>query len=179
MPVTVTPGNIDVADTGSDFASAVKTEITKAAADLAKMSEKDQTETITGAKTFQGNTVEIADTSSSDGVVWLNLSMTEIETGNTNPNGFKIVKSSEKQISFTPVVDGTDSTGVNLVYKFDQNKWKFSNDAIVQMNNLVTTSNPPASASATGDAGTITWDSNYIYICVAANTWKRVAIATW
>lgn len=40
-------------------------------------------------------------------------------------------------------------------------------------------SNPPASASATGTAGTITWDSNYIYVCVATNTWKRVAIATW
>lgn len=37
----------------------------------------------------------------------------------------------------------------------------------------------PASAGATGTAGTITWDSSYIYICVATDTWKRVAIATW
>lgn len=37
----------------------------------------------------------------------------------------------------------------------------------------------PASASATGTAGTITWDSSYIYVCTATNTWKRVAIATW
>lgn len=41
------------------------------------------------------------------------------------------------------------------------------------------TASTPANASATGTAGTILWDSGFIYICVAANTWKRVAIATW
>ncbi len=40
-------------------------------------------------------------------------------------------------------------------------------------------SSPPANAGAAGTAGTITWDADYLYICVAANTWKRVAIATW
>lgn len=38
---------------------------------------------------------------------------------------------------------------------------------------------PPASAAAAGMQGEISWDSNYMYVCVAANTWKRVAIATW
>jgi hypothetical protein len=42
-----------------------------------------------------------------------------------------------------------------------------------------TLSATPASASATGTVGTMSWDANYIYICTAANTWKRVAIATW
>jgi len=37
----------------------------------------------------------------------------------------------------------------------------------------------PASASATGTAGTIAWDTSYIYVCTVADTWKRVAIATW
>lgn len=37
----------------------------------------------------------------------------------------------------------------------------------------------PATAAATGTAGDICWDASYIYVCVAANTWKRVAIATW
>lgn len=41
------------------------------------------------------------------------------------------------------------------------------------------TAKTPASASATGNAGDIAWDSSYIYVCVATNTWKRVAIATW
>lgn len=38
---------------------------------------------------------------------------------------------------------------------------------------------PPASASATGNAGELAWDSSYIYVCTATDTWKRAAIATW
>lgn len=43
----------------------------------------------------------------------------------------------------------------------------------------VPTTRTPASASATGTAGDICWDSSYIYVCVATNTWKRTAISTW
>ncbi len=37
----------------------------------------------------------------------------------------------------------------------------------------------PASASATGNAGDICWGADYIYICVAENTWKRSPLTTW
>ena len=37
----------------------------------------------------------------------------------------------------------------------------------------------PASASAPGVAGQMRYASGYLYVCVAANTWQRVAIATW
>lgn len=37
----------------------------------------------------------------------------------------------------------------------------------------------PASAGATGIAGQVQYDSSYIYVCTAANTWKRVSIAGW
>lgn len=40
-------------------------------------------------------------------------------------------------------------------------------------------SNAPAHEADTGTVGTITYDSNYIYVCVATDTWKKVAIATW
>ena len=43
----------------------------------------------------------------------------------------------------------------------------------------VRTSQTPATAGATGNQGEIAWDADYIYICVATNTWKRVAISTW
>ena len=43
----------------------------------------------------------------------------------------------------------------------------------------VRTARTPASASATGTTGEICWDSDYIYVCTATNTWKRTAIATW
>ena len=44
---------------------------------------------------------------------------------------------------------------------------------------IITSGSVPASASATGTAGQIQWDADYIYVCTATNTWKRVAIATW
>ena len=44
---------------------------------------------------------------------------------------------------------------------------------------LVIPNETPASATAAGTAGQIVWDTNYIYICTATNTWKRVAIGTW
>lgn len=37
----------------------------------------------------------------------------------------------------------------------------------------------PASATASGEAGQWAYDADFLYVCVAANTWKRVAIATW
>lgn len=37
----------------------------------------------------------------------------------------------------------------------------------------------PSTASSSGQPGQIIWDTNYIYICVAANTWKRANISTW
>jgi len=37
----------------------------------------------------------------------------------------------------------------------------------------------PASSSATGTTGEIRFTSDYIYVCVATNTWKRTQISTW
>lgn len=44
---------------------------------------------------------------------------------------------------------------------------------------IISSSNTPASAGAIGAAGTICWDSNYLYVCTATNTWKRAALSTW
>lgn len=43
----------------------------------------------------------------------------------------------------------------------------------------VRTARTPSSAGATGNAGDVCWDASYVYVCVATNTWKRAAIATW
>lgn len=43
----------------------------------------------------------------------------------------------------------------------------------------IRTTKTPSSASDTGNAGEICWDTDYIYVCTATNTWKRVAISTW
>jgi len=43
----------------------------------------------------------------------------------------------------------------------------------------VQNSKTPSSASDTGQAGQICWDTNYLYVCVSANTWKRIALSSW
>jgi hypothetical protein len=43
----------------------------------------------------------------------------------------------------------------------------------------IPTQNTPASATAVGTKGDIVHDTDYIYVCIAANTWKRTAISTW
>lgn len=40
-------------------------------------------------------------------------------------------------------------------------------------------SKTPASASDTGKKGEICYDSNYMYVCVATNSWKRIVLASW
>jgi hypothetical protein len=39
--------------------------------------------------------------------------------------------------------------------------------------------NAPATSSSAGVAGQIAWDSGYVYVCVATNSWKRSALTTW
>lgn len=44
---------------------------------------------------------------------------------------------------------------------------------------LRTTRTPPATSTSTGTAGEIAYDSGFLYICVAANSWKRIALTTF
>lgn len=67
-----------------------------------------------------------------------------------------------------------DGTGDPFRDAFDK-----CNDNFTELYNGAMPNTTPASASATGTAGRIVWDSNYIYVCVAPDTWKRVAIASW
>jgi hypothetical protein len=69
------------------------------------------------------------------------------------------------------VMVGSETTNADLIVKGDT-----KSDAYSVSSSLNTA---PASASATGTAGDIRFAADYIYLCVAANTWKRVAIATW
>ena len=39
--------------------------------------------------------------------------------------------------------------------------------------------NVPASTTSTGVAGQLAVDADYLYVCVATNSWKRVAISGW
>ena len=72
-------------------------------------------------------------------------------------------------------VDNTNGTSSTAT-------WLFSPGAYLDVNHdklRLRTSKTPASASDTGNQGDICWDADYVYVCVAANTWKRAAIASW
>lgn len=61
-------------------------------------------------------------------------------------------------------------SGISVTYDDTANTLTFS---------LKLTEQTPASAGATGVKGTVVYDSSYLYICVATNTWRRIAHATW
>lgn len=55
------------------------------------------------------------------------------------------------------------------------------NRALQQMQTgaLVQAKNPPASSTSPGDAGQFVLTSSWLYLCVAKNTWRRVALAVF
>ena len=65
-------------------------------------------------------------------------------------------------------------------------RWNQLHANVVNASSISTTGNivvgnyyiPTANNSA-GTSGQIVYDNNYVYICVATNTWKRANLATW
>jgi hypothetical protein len=49
------------------------------------------------------------------------------------------------------------------------------NDSSIRIENSMT----PTSSTAACNQGQLAWDVNYVYVCVAANTWKRSALSSW
>ena len=45
--------------------------------------------------------------------------------------------------------------------------------------NLVLLNNTPANSTANGMAGNITFDNNYIYICISNNVWGRTTLSSF
>jgi|GEM_PF-5149673 len=43
----------------------------------------------------------------------------------------------------------------------------------------VRTARTIATSTTSCQQGEISWDGNYVYVCVALNTWKRAALSTW
>ena len=59
----------------------------------------------------------------------------------------------------------------------DSSQWVDASPPLTQ--DRIASSSAPSSASDTGTPGDIRYDSGYVYICIANNTWKRAALATW
>lgn len=117
---------------------------------------------------------------------WFRVSATE--TAHVGASG--VVQHFLSSSSLMGMFTGAGGTGSGIFFNT-------SNAAIIQTNGttaftldssqnatfagriIQTNAVTPASAAATGTVGTMAWDTSYIYICTASNTWKRAAIATW
>ncbi len=105
---------------------------------------------------------------------------------------------------FSPLISSGSSPGGNLIVSSTSNATKgkiiFGSSSVYNETNgylgintttpstfldinsnkiRVRSAKTPSSASDTGNAGDVCWDSAFIYICVATNMWKRVAISSW
>jgi len=74
-----------------------------------------------------------------------------------------------------------DATGDCCILQYIQDKWYVigNNGCTIESVAPVLSVAPPTGSSATGTVGQIAYDTNYIYVCIATNTWRRAAISTW
>lgn len=86
-------------------------------------------------------------------------SYTDLRLGNAVSNGLYFDNSAGNW--------GIGTTSPNAKLEINSDKFIISN------------SKTPSSASDTGVTGTICWDTNYMYVCTATNTWKRTALNSW
>ena len=72
----------------------------------------------------------------------------------------------------------SDTGRLKIYYQdTDSSQWVDVNAPLRQ--DRIASTGAPSSASDTGVAGDIRYDSGYVYIAVATNTWKRAALTTW
>ena len=74
----------------------------------------------------------------------------------------------------------TDSSGCQLYY---QNALKIqttnTGTVVTGQMDITALNTAPANAGDTGTLGEIRYTADYIYVCIATDTWKRTAISTW
>jgi len=94
---------------------------------------------------------------------------------NINPN----------TINITYPIAGQDNDTQGFRDNFSSIKNNFSvaqaEISSLQANSAIslTTTTVPVSNSAAGIPGTVAYNSNYIYVCVATNTWVRANLSTF
>jgi hypothetical protein len=100
-------------------------------------------------------------------------------------DGTSLVPGSNTQVIF----NNNGKTGANPNLTFTGTVLTVTGNVVatrVTTDNLTTTrmtanvtDTVPATATDTGNRGEIRFDSNYMYVCIATNTWKRFALSTW
>lgn len=91
-----------------------------------------------------------------------------------NAKGIDIDKNKIRFYTNSP--DGTITHSFDLTWSayyynvIAPGTWYFDQDIIIS------NSQTPASSTASTESGKITWDSNYIYVAVGTNQWKRIPL---
>ena len=98
-----------------------------------------------------------------DNQIIINASNSTALSGGSNSNSLYI----------NPIRNDVSAV-TNSVLKYDDSTKEITHSTL-----LGDLSAPPASASDTGTKGEMRADANYIYVCVATNTWKRASLSTW
>lgn len=85
-----------------------------------------------------------------------------------------------KKVSELPTASNVASTDRVLVLRDPSGNASVRTTTMATLSaNLIISNTTPANSTANGYAGQIAYDSSYIYICIAENTWKRTDITTW
>lgn len=68
----------------------------------------------------------------------------------------------------------TNTVGSSFAVGFGQKDFEVRSGKVILPNPTV-----PTTIGSAGIAGEIAWSSTHFYVCVATNSWKRVALSTW
>jgi len=85
-----------------------------------------------------------------------------------------------KKVSELPTASNVASTDRVLILRSPDSNASVRTVTMANFSANITISNSvPANSSANGIAGNIRFDTSYVYVCVANNTWKRATLSTW
>ena len=99
-----------------------------------------------------------------------NVAEVVVNEGSESLVDFRVESNSNTHMLF---VDGSaDAVGINT--SNPTQLLDINGDSIRIRSSLT-----PSSASDLGEAGMICWDANYLYVCVATDTWKRIPLDSW
>ena len=136
-------------------------------------------------------------TTGSDNTVLGTLAGSRLETGGSNTFAGRGAGSNVKTGSSNTIIgryNGTVSLAGTIVLAAgttirawcdNTGKWGFGTTAPTASLDTegdslrIRTASTPASATAPGEAGTIKWDADYLYVCVATDTWKCLPLAAF
>jgi hypothetical protein len=101
----------------------------------------------------------------------------------TVPGGLTNVKpvspALSQEMGVVLVKDATAGKIQVLTKSVTGNEFGTINNFTIVGNLRVMSPKTPASSTAICNQGEINWDTNYIYVCIATNTWKRTGLSIW